>query len=99
MKWQSISEAEKQRFDKETQNTDEYLGPPIFRYTYRQRVKDGILAETEWYQFLTNVDLTGIHDMGFDFEPEDLGRRVDVPKRNELIAEKYFKIINYEKNS
>lgn len=82
--------------DKETQNTDKYFGPPVFRYTYRQGVKDGILAETEWYKFLTNVDLTGIHDMGFDFEPEDLGRRVDVPKRNELIAEKFFEVINYE---
>jgi len=84
--------------DKETQNTDEYFGPPVFRYTYRQGVKDGILAETEWYKFLTNVDLSGIHDMGFDFEPEDLGRRVDVPRRNELIAEKFFEVINYEKN-
>lgn len=83
--------------DKETQNTDKYFGPPVFRYTYRQGVKDGILAETEWYKFLTNIDLSGIHDMGFDFEPEDLGRRVDVPKRNELIAEKYFEVINYEK--
>ena len=83
--------------DKETQNTDKYFGPPVFRYTYRQGVKDGILAETEWHKFLTNVDLTGIHDMGFDFEPEDLGRRVDVPRRNELIAEKFFEVINYEK--
>ena len=84
--------------DKETHNTDEYFGPPVFRYTYRQGVRDGILTETEWYKFLTNVDLSGIHDMGFDFEPEDLGRRVDVPRRNELIAEKFFEVINYEKN-
>jgi len=84
--------------DKETQNTDEYFGPPVFRYTYRQGVRDGILAETDWYKFLTNVDLSGVHDMGFDFEPEDLGRRVDVPRRNELIAEKFFEVINYEKN-
>ncbi len=84
--------------DKETQNTDEYFGAPVFRYTYRQGVKDGILADTEWYKFLTNVDLSGIHDMGFDFESEDLGRRVDVPRRNELIAEKFFEVINYEKN-
>lgn len=83
--------------DKETQNTDEYFGSPVFRYTYRQGVKDGILAETEWFKFLTNIDLTGIHDMGFDFEPDDLGRRVDVPKRNELIVEKYFEVINYSK--
>ena len=84
--------------DKETQNTDAYFGPPVFRYTYQQGVKEGILAETEWYKFLTNVDLTGIHDMGFDFEPDDLGRRVDIPKRNELIAEKFFEVINYEQN-
>jgi len=29
--------------------------------------------------------------------PEDLGRAVDVPQRNELIAEKYFEVINFEK--
>ena len=83
--------------DKETQNTDEYFGPPVFRYTYRQGVREGILARTEWFKFLTNVDLSGVHDMGFDFEPEDLGRRVDVPKRNELIAEKFFEVIDYQR--
>lgn len=31
--------------------------------------------------------------MGFDFEPEQLGRAVDVPQRNRLIAEKYFEVI------
>lgn len=82
--------------DKETQNTDAYFGQPTFRYTYRQGVKEGILAETEWYKFLTNVDLSGIHELGFDFEPEDLGKRVDVPRRNELIAEKYFEVIGYQ---
>jgi len=83
--------------DKETQNTDEYFGPPVFRYTYRQGVREGILARTEWFKFLTNVDLSGVHEMGFDFEPEDLGRRVDVPKRNELIAEKFFEVIDYQR--
>jgi len=83
--------------DKETQNTDAYFGPPVFRYTYRQGVNEGILAETEWYKFLTNVDLSGVHELGFDFEPEDLGRRVDVPKRNELIAEKFFEVIDYQR--
>lgn len=82
--------------DKETQSTDNYFGESVFRYSYYQGVKDGILAFTERYKFLTNVDLSGIHDMGFDFEPEDLGRRVDVPRRNELIAEKYFEVIGYE---
>lgn len=83
--------------DDETKNTDEYFGTPAFRYTYSQGVKEGILAETIHYKFQTNVDLSGVHYMGFDFEPEELGRRVDVPKRNELIAEKYFEVIEYEK--
>lgn len=83
--------------DKETVNTDRYFGPPVFRYTYRQAVKDDILADTIYYKFQTNVDLYGIHELGFDFDPEDLGRAVDVPQRNELIAEKYFEAINFEK--
>lgn len=83
--------------DKETVNTDEYFGPPVFRYTYRQAVRDDILADTLYYKFQTNVDLYGIHELGFDFDPEDLGRAVDVPQRNELIAEKYFEIIDFEK--
>ena len=82
--------------DKETQNTDRYFTDleqppgPIYRYTIRQGEQDGILARCVHYKFLTNVDLAGIHDMGFDFDPEDLGRAVDVPQRNELIADKYF---------
>ncbi len=83
--------------DKETVNTDEYFGPPVFKYTYRQAVKDGILADTIYYKFQTNVDLYGIHELGFDFDPEDLGRAVDVTQRNELIAEKYFEVIDFEK--
>jgi len=83
--------------DRETVNTDEYFGPPIFKYTYHQGVKDGILADTIYFKFQTNVDLYGIHELGFDFDPEDLGRAVDVPQRNELIAEKYFEVIEFEK--
>ncbi|MGH9318383.1 MAG: helicase-related protein, partial [Vicinamibacteria bacterium] len=39
------------------------------------------------------MDLEGVHDMGFDFEPDQLGRAVDVPQRNQLIAETYFEDI------
>jgi len=35
--------------------------------------------------------------LGFDFDPEDLGRAVDVNQRNELIAEKYFEVIDFER--
>jgi len=83
--------------DKETVNTDRYFGPPVFKYTYRQAVRDDILADTIYYKFQTNVDIYGIHELGFDFDPEDLGRAVDIPQRNELIAEKYFEVINFEK--
>ncbi len=82
--------------DKETQNTDRYFTDPgqppgpIYRYTIRQGEQDDVLARCIHFKFLTNVDIAGVHDMGFDFDPEDLGRAVDVPQRNELIAEKYF---------
>jgi len=91
--------------DKETVNTDrfftdsgQYLGP-VYRYTIRQGETDPEVPEWErlaaciHHKFHTNVDLEGIHDMGFDFEPEQLGRAVDVPQRNKLIAEKYFEDI------
>ncbi|MBI1878384.1 MAG: DEAD/DEAH box helicase family protein, partial [Chloroflexi bacterium] len=84
--------------DKETLNTDRYfsdpgvLQGPIYRYTIRQGEQENILAKCIHFKFHTNVDLYGIHDMGFDFEPDQLGRAVDVPERNRLIAEKYFEV-------
>jgi type I restriction enzyme R subunit len=91
--------------DKETVNTDrfftdpgQYRGP-IYRYTIRQGETNPEVPEWErlasciHHKFHTNVDLEGVHDMGFDFEPEQLGRAVDVPQRNRLIAEKYFEIL------
>jgi type I restriction enzyme R subunit len=85
--------------DKETVNTDRYFTDegavkgPIFRYTIRQGERDDILAKCIHFKFHTNVDLYGVHDMGFDFEPNQLGRAVDVPERNQLIATKYFEVI------
>lgn len=85
--------------DKETQNTDRYFSDygqfrgPVYRYSIRQGEQDGILAQCHHFKFHTNVDLYGVHDMGFDFEPDQLGRAVDVPQRNALIASKYFEVI------
>jgi type I restriction enzyme R subunit len=91
--------------DKETVNTDRFFTEegqypgPIYRYTIRQAETNPDVPEWErlaqciYFKFKTNVDLDGVHDMGFDFEPEQLGRAVDVPQRNRLIAEKYFEVI------
>jgi type I restriction enzyme R subunit len=85
--------------DKETVSTDRYftdpdaLKGPVYRYTILQGEEEYILARCIHFKFYTNVDLYGVHDMGFDFEPEQLGRAVDVPERNRLIAEKYFEVI------
>jgi type I restriction enzyme R subunit len=91
--------------DKETVNTDRFFTDPgqypgpIYRYTIRQGETNPEVPEWErlaqciHHKFHTNVDLEGVHDMGFDFEPEQLGRAVDVPQRNRLIAEKYFEVI------
>lgn len=91
--------------DKETINTDrfftdpgQYRGP-IYRYTIRQGETNPEVPEWErlaqciHHKLHTNVDIEGVHDMGFDYEPDQLGRAVDVPKRNELIASKYFEIL------
>lgn len=91
--------------DKETVNTDrffteagQYQGP-IYRYSIRQGESNPEvpewerLAQCQHHKFYTNVDLEGVHDMGFDFEPEQLGKAVDVPQRNQMIAEKYFEIV------
>ena len=91
--------------DKETVNTDrfftdkgQYQGP-IYRYTIRQGETNPEVPEWErlasclHFKFHTNVDLEGVHEMGFDFEPDELGMAVDVPERNKLIAEKYFEIL------
>ncbi len=88
--------------DKETVNTDrfftdpgQYRGP-IYRYTIRQAETNPEVTEWErlaqciHHKLHTNVDLEGVHDMGFDFEPGQLGRAVDVPERNRLIAQTYF---------
>lgn len=85
--------------DKETQSTDRYFCDrgqyqgPVYRYSIRQGEQDEILAQCRHFKFYTNVDLHGVHDMGFDFEPNQLGRAVDVPQRNAMIAEKYFEVI------
>ncbi|WNC33055.1 MULTISPECIES: DEAD/DEAH box helicase family protein [unclassified Thermosynechococcus] len=91
--------------DKETVNTDRFFTDPgqypgpIYRYTIRQAETNPEVPEWErlaqciHFKFHTNVDLEGVHDMGFDFEPEQLGRAVDVPQRSRLIAEKYFEDI------
>ncbi|MGC9124159.1 MAG: DEAD/DEAH box helicase family protein [Thermoplasmata archaeon] len=80
--------------DKDVDNLS-YFGYPIFRYTYNRGVRDGYLADTIYYKFMTNVDIYGVHDLGYDFDPDDLGRKVDIPMRNELIAEKYFDAIKF----
>ncbi|BDC00278.1 DEAD/DEAH box helicase family protein [Saccharolobus caldissimus] len=85
------------KVDKDVDNF-RYFGYPIFRYTYSRGVKDGYLADTIYYKFLTNVDIYGIHDLGYDFDPDDLGKKVDIPMRNELIAEKYFEAIKFKEN-
>jgi type I restriction enzyme R subunit len=88
--------------DKETVNTDRFFTDPgqypgpIYRYTIHEAETNPEVLEWErlaqciHFKFHTNIDLEGVHDMGFDFEPEQLGRAVDVPQRNCLIAEKYF---------
>lgn len=72
-------------------DTYDYFGEPLYRYTYYQGVKDGILSPCEIYTIRTNVDMYGLNYDGSDFRPEDLEKKVNVPNRNILIVEEYRK--------
>lgn len=91
--------------DRETVGTDQFFTDegqypgPIFRYTEHQGESDPHvpewerLASCEHCVIQTDVDLEKVEEIGFDFEPEQLGRAVDVPQRNQLIAQTYFEDI------
>lgn len=72
-------------------DTYRYFGDPVYRYTYKQAVKDGFLSPCEIEVIRTNVDLEGLNWEGQDFSREDLEVKVNVPKRNRLIVREYKK--------
>jgi|GEM_PF-514550 len=91
--------------DRETLSTDafftdegQYPGP-IFRYTTSQGETNpevlewDRLAPCEHHAIYTDVDLEKVEELGFDFEPDQLGKAVNVPQRNQLVAQTYFETV------
>lgn len=68
----------------------EQKGKPTFIYSIRRGIKDGYLAGYDIVQIDTKVSLEGVRYEGEDYSPEDLERKINVPARNEQIAQAYF---------
>jgi type I restriction enzyme R subunit len=68
----------------------EQKGKPTFIYSIRRGIKDGFLAGYDIVQIDTKVSLKGINFEGEDYSPEDLERKINVPARNEQVAQAYF---------
>lgn len=68
----------------------EQKGKPTFVYSIRRGIKDGHIAGYDIVQIDTKVSLKGVKYEGEDYNPEDLERKINVPARNEQVAEAYF---------
>jgi len=68
----------------------EQKGKPTFVYSIRSGIKDGHLAGYDIVQIDTKVSLEGVNYEGEDYNPEDLERKINVPARNEQVAQAYF---------
>ncbi len=89
--------------DKEASTTD-YFGTPVYTYSYRQGVEDGFLAPFIAYDDTANIDWNwepGMHVVDQDGNPvegpfdfRDYDRRVVVPDRNRIVAERVVDWLN-----
>ncbi|KKS37149.1 MAG: hypothetical protein UV01_C0013G0001, partial [Parcubacteria group bacterium GW2011_GWA2_42_14] len=68
----------------------EQKGKPTFVYSIRSGVKEGYLAGYDIVQIDTKVLLEGVNFEGEDYSPEDLERKINIPARNEQVAQAYF---------
>jgi len=68
----------------------EQKGKPTFVYSIRSGIKDGYLAGYDIVQIDTKVSLEGVNFEGEDYSPEDLERKINIPARNEQVAQAYF---------
>ena len=68
----------------------EQKGKPTFVYSIRSGIKDSYLAGYDIVQIDTKVSLEGVQYEGEDYNPEDLERKINVPARNEQVAQAYF---------
>lgn len=68
----------------------EQKGKPTFVYSIRSGIKDGHIAGYDIVQIDTKVSLEGVNFEGEDYSPEDLERKINIPARNEQVAQAYF---------
>ena len=89
-------------------STTEYFGNPVYVYPYKQGVEDGFLAPFIAYDDTANIDWNwepGMHVVDEDGNPvigpfdfRDYDRRVIVPDRNRMVAERVVDWLNNNVN-
>jgi type I site-specific restriction endonuclease len=71
--------------------TVEYFGPPVFRFTYEDGVLSGVLAPYVIHRVKTNIDRDGLIVGEEYFQSEDFGVAVQVDNRDWAITRYYEK--------
>ncbi len=79
--------------------TSDYFWDPLFIYSYQNGVKDWYLAKTNYIKYKTNIDINWTKILWWDFSNKDLGKKIDIPERNELIVKNFLKDIKFKKNN
>lgn len=71
--------------------TVEYFGPPVFRFTYEDGVLSGVLAPYVIHKVTTNIDRDGLIVGEEYFQSEDFGIAVQIDNRDWAITRYYEK--------
>lgn len=71
--------------------TVEYFGPPVFRFTYEDGVLSGVLAPYVIHRVTTNIDRDGLIVGDEYFQSEDFGVGVQIDNRDWAITNYYEK--------
>ncbi len=61
----------------------------VYEYGIRDAIDAGDLVPFDAWNVSTEVDLSSVEIVAGDFDPEQLAKTVDTPKRNELVVRQY----------
>jgi superfamily II DNA or RNA helicase len=69
----------------------DWFGPePLYTYSIRQAIRDGVLVDVSQFKVQTGVDLDAVESRGGDFAEAALADAVNTPARNKALVEAYL---------
>jgi superfamily II DNA or RNA helicase len=63
----------------------------VYEYPINRAIKDGWLCQIEAHRVQTQIDISKVKRIGGDFSQSELSPKIDIPERNNLVAQKYRK--------